>query len=240
MVDIRHIPVLSDNYIWLLRDDASGEVAVIDPAVGAPVLKMTAALGWQITQIWNTHWHPDHTGGNVEIRSATKARIIGPAKEADKILTLDKPVVGGDTLRLGTLAVEIHEAPGHTAGHILFHLPEERLLFAGDTLFPMGCGRLFEGTAEQMFANMRFLAGLPDDTMVYCAHEYTVSNGEFALKVEPDNAAIRQRMHMVRLMRHNEKPTVPTTIRLEKATNPFVRASSVAEFASRRTLKDQG
>lgn len=235
---IVRIPVLSDNYVWLVHEPASGETMVVDPAVAPPVLDKAQELGWKITQIWNTHWHPDHTGGNAEIKQATGCTITGPAAEAGRIPTLDVQVKGGDVVRLGEVTADVLDVPAHTAGHIAFHFAEDKAAFVGDTLFAMGCGRLFEGTAEQMFGNMRALEALGDETAIYCAHEYTLSNGRFALTVEPDNSALVQRMAEVVALRDRGEPTVPTTIALEKATNPFMRAASVAELAARRAAKD--
>ena len=237
-LDIVRIPVLSDNYVWLVHDSASGETMVVDPAVADPVLAEARARGWAITHIWNTHWHPDHTGGNAAIKAATGCTITGPAAEAARIPTLDAQVRGGDTVRLGTIEARVIDVPAHTAGHIAYHFASEHAAFVGDTLFAMGCGRLFEGTADQMFANMRALESLPDDTTVYCAHEYTQSNGRYALVAEPDNADIAARMVEVDAMRRRGEATVPTTIALERATNPFMRATSVAELAERRAAKD--
>jgi hydroxyacylglutathione hydrolase len=237
-IEVIRIPVLSDNYIWLVRENTSGEVMVVDPAVAEPVLAKADELGWTITQIWNTHWHPDHTGGNAAIKAATGCTITGPAAEFARIPTLDVQVKGGDVVMLGQVAAQVIDVPAHTAGHIAFHFADEQLLFVGDTLFAMGCGRLFEGTAEQMFDNMQTLAKLPDSTAVFCAHEYTLSNGKFALTVEPENAALQSRMASVITMRERGEATVPTTIGLERATNPFMRARSVAELAERRTAKD--
>jgi hydroxyacylglutathione hydrolase len=239
-IEVIRIPVLSDNYIWLVRENISGEVMVIDPAVAAPVLAKADALGWKITQIWNTHWHPDHTGGNAEIKAATGCIITGPADEAERIPTLDVHVRGGDTVAFGTSSAAVIDVPAHTAGHIAYHVSGEGIAFVGDTLFAMGCGRLFEGTAAQMYDNMRTLEALGDDTVIYCAHEYTQSNGRFALTVEPDNSALVARMASVDAMRLAGEPTVPTTIALERATNPFMRAASVDELAQRRLAKDAG
>ncbi|ARS28558.1 hydroxyacylglutathione hydrolase [Sphingomonas sp. KC8] len=238
MIEIVRIPVLSDNYVWLAHDAASGETAVIDPAVAEPVLAAADARGWRITQIWNTHWHPDHTGGNAAIRQATGCTITGPAAEAERIPTLDRQVGDGDRVHLGAVVADVIAVPAHTAGHIAFHLPTEQAAFVGDTLFAMGCGRLFEGTPADMFANMRRLEALPPETAVYCAHEYTQSNGRYALVAEPDNAALIARMADVDAARSRNEPTVPTTIALERATNPFMRARSIAELAERRAAKD--
>jgi hydroxyacylglutathione hydrolase len=237
-IDIVRIPVLSDNYVWLAHDPASGETAVIDPAVAEPVLAAAAERGWTIGQIWNTHWHPDHIGGNDAIKAATGAVVSAPAAEAAKIPSLDIALAEGDEVRLGAIVGKVIEVPAHTAGHIAIHLPDEDVVFVGDTLFAMGCGRLFEGSPAQMFANMKRLEALPPETRVYCAHEYTQSNGRYALVAEPGNAEIRARMDAVDAARARGEATVPTTIALERATNPFMRAASVDELAERRAAKD--
>ncbi len=237
-LEIVRVPALSDNYIWLVHEPASGETMVVDPAEAAPVLAAAAARGWRIGQVWNTHWHPDHTGGNAALKAATGCLITGPATEAARIPTLDRTVREGDVVMLGAVAAQVIEVPAHTAGHIAFHLPAEGVVFVGDTLFAMGCGRLFEGTPEQMFANMTRLAALPDDTQVYCAHEYTQSNGRYALVAEPDNDALIERMAKVDAARARGEATVPTTIALERATNPFMRARDAAELGERRAAKD--
>ncbi len=237
-LEVIRIPVLSDNYIWLVRESTSGEVMVVDPAVAAPVLDKADELGWKITHIWNTHWHPDHTGGNAEIKAATGCIITGPAAEFERIPTLDVQVRGGGSVAFGTTKAEVIDVPAHTAGHIAFHFAHEGIVFVGDTLFAMGCGRLFEGTAEQMFANMARLAMLPDATIVYCAHEYTQSNGRYALVAEPDNQALIDRMERVDAARAIGEATVPTTIGLERATNPFMRAVNAEQLAERRAAKD--
>jgi hydroxyacylglutathione hydrolase len=238
MLDIARVPVLSDNYVWLVHDEAGGDTVVIDPSVAEPVLEAAAARGWAIGQIWNTHWHGDHIGGNAGIKAATGCTITGPAAEAARIPTLDREVREGDTVRLGDHVAEVIEVPAHTAGHIAYHLGADRALFIGDTLFAMGCGRLFEGTPAQMYANMRRLELLPGDTHVYCAHEYTLSNGRYARAAEPDNAAIAARLAEVEARRARGEATVPTTIAEERATNPFMRAASVEDLARRRAAKD--
>lgn len=237
-LEIVRIPVLSDNYVWLVHDANSGDTVVVDPAVAAPVLAEAEKRGWRITQIWNTHWHPDHTGGNAEIKAVTGCTIIGPAAEAERIPTLDVHVREGDDVLIGDFVGTVMEVPAHTAGHIAIHVADAHLVFTGDTLFPMGCGRLFEGTAAQMFDNMARLAALPGDTDVYCAHEYTQSNGRYALVAEPENADIKARMADVDAMRARGEATVPTTIAYERATNPFMRAASEEELAERRAAKD--
>ena len=240
MLQVLRIPVLNDNYVWLLHDDASGETIAVDPAVADPVLEAAAARGWTIGQIWNTHWHGDHVGGNGAIKAATGCTITGPAAEAAKIGTLDQQVGEGDQVRIGDHVATVLEVPAHTAGHIAYHLADDRILFVGDTLFAMGCGRLFEGTPAQMYANMARFSALPDDTAVYCAHEYTQSNGRFALTVEPENEALVARMAEVDAARARGEATVPTTIGQERATNIFMRARDVGQLACRRAAKDRG
>ena len=236
-LEIVRIPALSDNYVWMVHDSASDETIVVDPSEAAPVLAVAEARGWTISQIWNTHWHPDHTDGNAAIK-ALGATVSGPAAEADKIPTLDVPLREGDSVRIGDHVAQVMETPGHTAGHIVFHMAEDAALFSGDTLFAMGCGRLFEGGPAQMYANMQRLATLPPETIVYCAHEYTQSNGRYAAAAEPDNAAVTERMKDVDAKRVAGEPTVPTTIALELATNPFLRATSAEQLAERRAAKD--
>ncbi len=238
MIEVACVPVLTDNYVWLLHDKASGDTVVIDPAVADPVLAVAAERGWKISQIWNTHWHGDHIGGNAAIKAATGCTVTGPAAEQAKIDTLDMMVNEGDTARIGDHVAQIWDVPAHTAGHIAYHLPDDGMIFVGDTLFAMGCGRLFEGTAEQMFVNMQRLSRLDGDTRAYCAHEYTLSNGRFAQAMEPDNADIARRMAEVETLRAKGVATVPTTISQERATNPFMRAHDAGELARLRAAKD--
>ena len=241
-LEIVRIPVLSDNYVWLVHDPESQATMVVDPAVADPVLAAAAERGWTITDIWNTHWHPDHTGGNAAIKEAAEAwggcTITGPAAEFARIPTLDVQVKGGDRVTLGAHVAEVWDVPAHTAGHIAYHFADGEAIFVGDTMFAMGCGRLFEGTAEQMFANMQRLATLDDATRVYCAHEYTLSNARFAVTVDPDNRALADRLAAVETARAAGEPTVPTTIGAERATNPFLRAPTAAELGRIRALKD--
>ncbi len=242
-LDIVRIPALSDNYIWLVHDPVSGDTTVIDPALADPVLAEAEARGWRIGQIWNTHWHPDHTGGNAGIKAAVEkagrnCTITAPAAEAARIPMLDIAVGEGDTVQLGDHVATVWEVPAHTAGHIAYHLPGESAIFIGDTLFAMGCGRLFEGTPAQMFAALQRLAKLPPETRAYCAHEYTLANGRFALHAEPDNAAIAARLAQVERTRAAGEATVPTTIGEELSTNPFMRAPSVSRLGELRGAKD--
>ncbi|MBZ6377748.1 hydroxyacylglutathione hydrolase [Pacificimonas flava] len=243
MLDIVRIPALSDNYIWLARDSETGEAAVIDPAEAAPTLAKAEELGWEISQILNTHWHPDHVGGNAEIKDATGCKVTGPKGEEEKIVAIDRAVVEGDRVAIGSAKGRVIDVPGHTAGHNAYYFEGagkdgEGVLFCGDTLFAMGCGRLFEGTPAQMHDSLAKLAGLPTDTKVYCAHEYTQANGRFALTAEPENEAIRRRQDQVIAMRERGEATVPTTIGAELDTNPFVRASDAEELGRRRDAKD--
>lgn len=237
-LEIVRIPVLSDNYVWLVHEPVSGETMVVDPAVAPPVLAEAEVRGWKINHIWNTHWHPDHTGGNAEIKDATGCIITGPAAEFARIPTLGVQVKGGDVVKLGDVEAKVIDVPAHTAGHIAYHFTADKAAFVGDTLFAMGCGRLFEGTAAQMYSNMRKLEALGDDTAIYCAHEYTLSNGRFALTIEPGNLDLIERVNEITAMRERGEATVPTNIRLERATNPFMRAKSVEELAQRRAAKD--
>jgi hydroxyacylglutathione hydrolase len=237
-LEIVRIPALSDNYIWLVHDPDSDETMVVDPAEAPPVLAEAERRGWTIGAIWNTHWHPDHTGGNAAIKAATGSPVFAPAAEAAKIPTADLLVAEGDIVMLGKHAATVLETPAHTAGHITYHFADDGVVFTGDTLFAMGCGRLFEGTAAQMHANLQRLAELPPETLVYCAHEYTLSNARYAQVAEPGNQAIADRLRTVEALRAQGEATVPTTIGQERATNPFMRAQSVELFAERRASKD--
>ena len=231
------VPVLNDNYVWLIHDEDSGETAAIDPSVGPPVLEAAEARGWRLTQVLNTHWHPDHTGGNQAIHEATGAAVTGP-EEVRRVYPPDRIVAEGDKVRVGAHEAAVWAIPAHTAGHVALYFEGAGMVFVGDTLFAMGCGRLFEGTADEMHANLQRLAALPGETKVYCGHEYTLANARFAVTVEPDNAALVRRLAEVESMRERGEVTLPTTIEKERATNPFMRAGSVEEFARLRALKD--
>lgn len=231
------VPALSDNYVWLLHDAASGETVAVDPGEADPVLAAAKARGWRITQVWNTHWHPDHVGGNADIKAATGATITGPHEEG-RIPTLDRVIGEGDTVRIGDREGVAIAVGAHTSGHIAIHLPSEQIVFTGDTLFAMGCGRLFEGTAGDMFAAMRKLEALPAETRVACGHEYTVANGRYAVVAEPDNEDAKAALARAEALRAESRPTLPSTIGAERATNPFMRARSIEELAKRRAAKD--
>jgi hydroxyacylglutathione hydrolase len=231
------VPAFNDNYLWLAHDDESGETAVVDPGDAAPVLAEAQRRGWIIDQVWNTHWHPDHTGGNLSIKEATGARISGPA--SDRIPGRDVALSEGDEVHLGRHVGRVIEVPGHTLDHIALIFDDDGVAFVGDTLFAMGCGRLFEGTPEQMYRSLQRLSGLPDDTRLYCAHEYTLANARYAAHAEPDNEAITQRLAEVQGLRDAGQITLPTTVKQERETNPFVRSTNVEEFAQLRAAKDR-
>jgi len=225
-ITVHQFPCLSDNYGFLVRDDATGLAACVDTPDAKAVLAELEKTGWRLALILNTHWHPDHAGGNAEVQAATGAEIVGPA-EVRRIAPLDREVAGGETVDLGETRFTVIASGGHTLGHVSFHDAADRAVFVGDTLFALGCGRLFEGDAAQMWDSLQRLAALPDDTTVYCAHEYTASNARFALSVD-DGEAIKARAAEVFAARERGEPTVPTTIGAEKAANPFLRAPALA------------
>jgi len=252
MLEVHQIPVLSDNYVYLARDPATAACAAVDPAVAGPVLEALDRLGWSLTMILNTHHHHDHVGGNRELKRATGCTIVGNRADASRIPGIDVAVCEGDEVAVGNQKARVIEISGHTVGHIAYWFEASRTLFCGDTLFALGCGRLFEGTPAQMWSSLGKLRALPDDTLVYCAHEYTQSNAVFALTVEPNNPALRARADEIRALRADGKPTVPSTMAAERATNPFLRADDeglkraaglagrddVAVFAEIRRRKD--
>lgn len=250
MLEVHQFPCLSDNYGLLLHDPASGETAAIDTPDADAYLREAAARGWQITQIWNTHWHPDHAGGNAAIKAATGCTVIAPAGDAAKIAGIDRAVKHGDVVELGDFDADVMDVGGHTLGHIAYHVPEACLIFVGDALFPLGCGRMFEGQPAQFWQSLQRLKALPPRTLIYSAHEYTANNARFALHADPDNAALQDYAAEVTRRRERGEPTVPTTVARELATNPFLRAddpgmrarwggASPAEtFAALRSAKD--
>ena len=237
-LEIVAVPAFADNYLWLIHDHDSGETAVVDPGDAAPVLAEANQRGWRIGQILNTHWHPDHTGGNEAVRAATGATILGPAAEAARIPTLDAMLKDGDEVRIGNHRAEVWDVPGHTLGHIAYVFRDAGIAFVGDTMFAMGCGRLFEGSPEQMHASLQRIAALPGDTRLYCAHEYTLANAQFAAHAFPDDQPIADRLAAVEAARAAGKATVPTNVAAERATNPFLRAADTAQFAELRRAKD--
>lgn len=250
MLQIHQFPCLADNYGFLVHEPASGATATIDTPDADEILRQAAAKGWRITDVWNTHWHPDHAGGNAAIRAATGARVTGPA-EVERIgAAPDRIVDEGAVVDLGGAKARVLNVGGHTLGHIAYVFDAENLAFVGDALFSMGCGRLFEGTPEQMWSSLQKIAGLPRETTLYCAHEYTEANSRFAIYYDPVNRDLQARIAEVKKLRAEGKPTVPMTLDLELRTNPFLRApelkgsimkpqaTDVEAFAELRKRKD--
>jgi hydroxyacylglutathione hydrolase len=227
-LEIEQIPVLNDNYVYLVHEPGAGVTGVVDPAVAEPVLERLAARGWSLDWILSTHHHADHTGGNLALKKATGCRIAGPKADEARIPGIDLKLAEGDRFKLGEAEAEVFETPGHTSGHISFWFPEAKALFCADTLFSLGCGRVFEGTHAQMWDSLRKLAALPDDAMVYCGHEYTQSNARFAMSVDPDNPALQARAAEIDRQRAAGQPTVPTTLGAERKANPFLRPGDAA------------
>ena len=224
MLVVEQLRVLSDNFIHLVHDPASGATAAVDPAVAEPVLVALEAKGWRLSHILNTHHHGDHTGGNLELQRATGCQVVGARRDAARIPGIGVEIGEGDSFLLGTAPAVVFETPGHTLGHIAFWFPDSDALFCGDTLFSLGCGRLFEGSAEQMWASLSKLRGLPPETKIYCAHEYTMANGRFARLVERDNPALLARLDEAARQIGAGRATVPSTLAGECAANPFLRA----------------
>ena len=237
MLEVVAVPVLTDNYVWLIHDSTSDETAAVDPSVADPVLDAAAARGWRLTQVLNTHWHPDHTGGNQGIQAATGSPITAPA-EAERVSKVDRIVGEGDRITVAGAEAVVWEIPAHTAGHIAYYFEDEGMIFVGDTMFAMGCGRLFEGTAQQMYSNLQRIVALPGDVRIYCGHEYTLANARFAAHAEPNNLAVAARLGEVQALRDRDEITLPTSVAEERETNPFVRATNWEEFAKLRTEKD--
>lgn len=252
-LQVHQFPCLNDNYGFLAHDPETGATAVIDTPEVAPINAALAERGWQLTHIWNTHHHFDHAGGNETLKTQWQAQVVGAGHDADRIPGIDVRVQDGDVIALGALNATVIEVPGHTSGHIAYYFADAGVAFVGDTLFALGCGRLFEGTPAQMWDSLNKLMALPDTTTVYCAHEYTQSNARFAVTVDPSNDALSARVVEIDRLRAQGQPTVPTTIGLEKATNPFLRAQQpalaaaldlpdadpVTVFAETRRRKDQ-
>ena len=254
MLEVHQFACLSDNYGYLLHDPDSGETACIDTPDADAYLREAGHKGWQITQIWNTHWHPDHAGGNAAIKAASGCTVSSPA-EVERIAPPDRIVAHGDSLALGGYAAQVIDVSGHTNGHVAYYLPDAGLAFVGDAVFALGCGRMFEGQPDQFWASLCRIKALPPATLLYCAHEYTQSNARFALHADPDNAQLRDYAAQIERARADGLPTVPTPLSRELATNPFLRADdpalqarwadhggkpgdSVATFAALRAAKD--
>ena len=222
---IQQFPCLSDNYGFLVHDPDSQETVAIDTPDADAYLKAAASKGWQITQIWNTHWHPDHAGGNAAIKAATGCTIIAPA-EVERISPIDRVVSHGDVVALGEHEAAVFDVGGHTNGHIAYHLADDAIAFVGDSIFALGCGRMFEGEPRQFWASLERIKALPPETMLYCAHEYTQSNARFALHADPDNLDLQEYAREIDARRERREPTVPTKLERELLTNPFLRADS--------------
>ena len=251
MLEIHQFPCLNDNYGFLVHDRDSGETAAIDTPDAGKYLAEARSKGWTLTQIWNTHWHPDHAGGNEAIKAETGCTVTAPAGEAGKIAAIDRTVGGGDTVSLGRFTAEVIDVPGHTLGHIAYYIPAAGVAFVGDALFALGCGRLFEGDAKMMWTSLNRLKALPAETTLYCAHEYTAANARFAVSVDPANEALAAYARDVEAARARGEWTVPTVLERELAANPFLRADdpglqaamghpgdAVATFAEVRQRKD--
>ncbi|MEW4447735.1 hydroxyacylglutathione hydrolase [Qipengyuania sp. JC766] len=225
-LQIHQFPCLSDNYGFLVHDPDSDETACIDTPEAPVILREAETKGWRITQIWNTHWHPDHAGGNEAIKAETGCTIVAPEAEAGKITGIDRTLSHGDTVTLGRHEARVLDVGGHTLGHIAYHLPADNIAFVGDSVFALGCGRMFEGDPEQFWQSLQRIKALPPETTLYCAHEYTAANARFALHADPDNAALQDYAKEVEKRRERGEPTVPTGLERELATNPFLRADA--------------
>ena len=251
-LEIEQIPTRTDNYVYLIKESGQGKVGVIDPSDAEPVIETLDHLGWELTHIINTHHPNDQTGGNLELKEKYGCIVVGPLADHDRIAGIDIDVKDGDTYSFGDAIARVYDTPGHTRGHIAYWFDESKALFCGDTLFALGCGRVFEGTFEQMWESLGKLRALPDDTMVYCAHEYTQANANFAITVETGNQKLMERAAEINSLRAANQPTVPSLLGLEKETNPFLRAdiktlaeavgmpsaSPVEVFSEVRTRKD--
>ena len=236
-LDVHLFPCRSDNYGFLIRDGATGVVAAVDTPDAARILEELERLGWgRLDLVLNTHWHPDHTEGNERLKAEAACEIVGP-QEVRRVAPLDRVVADGDTVMVGQTRFQVVATPGHTLGHVVFHAPADGLAFVGDTLFALGCGRLFEGTPEQMFDSLQRIKAWPDATVIWCAHEYSAANARFALSLDdrPETAAHAQSIFAAR---ERGEPTVPTVLGTEKRFNPFLTAGDVAAFAARRAAKD--
>ena len=238
-VTAQSVPILKDNYAWLLKDSQTGATAIVDPADAAPIIAAIENAGGRLDMILLTHHHNDHIGGVEEVRAKYKCPVVGAAADAHRLPKLDQAVKEGDTVKLGNASGIVIDTPGHTIGQINFYFPDGPILLSGDTLFSLGCGRLIEGNAGQMFESLRKLAALPGNTLVCCGHEYTESNAKFALSIDPDNAALQAMVWEVGRLRAAGKPSVPSLMSNERVANPFLTAPDVASLADARAKKDK-
>ncbi len=252
-LEIVQIPCLQDNYGYLIHAASAGLTAAVDTPDANAINDALKTRGWRLTHILNTHHHFDHTGGNMSLKGHWGCEVVGPAADDARIPGIDTTLADGDLFDFGGHDARVFDVPGHTRGHIAYYFAGDDVVFVGDTLFALGCGRLFEGTPAQMWTSLQKLLALPDETIVYCAHEYTEANARFALCVDPQNEALQSRAIKISEMRARGEPTVPTSIGLERRTNPFVRpeseslrqsldmidASNVEVFAEVRARKDR-
>ena len=238
MITAIAVPILSDNYAWLLRCEQTGIVAIVDPAEAAPIEAAIDAAGGGLDLILLTHHHDDHIAAVDSTRARYGAKVVGNGADAARLPKLDQATAPGETVRVGACEAAVIDTPGHTIGHVVYHFPDGDVLIAGDTLFSLGCGRLLEGTAPQMYASLRKLAPLPPQTLVCCGHEYTATNARFALCVDPGNADLKTYAEQVTEARAHGRPTIPSRLATELACNPFLRAHDEPSFAAIRRQRD--
>ena len=238
-VTAQPVAILKDNYAWLLRDSATGATAIVDPADAAPCIKAIEAAGGRLDLILLTHHHADHTAGTDEVRARFGCKVVGAAADAHRLPKLDVAVKEGDSVALGSASARVIDTPGHTRGQINFFFADGAVLLSGDTLFSLGCGRLIEGTAQEMWDSLKKLMALPGNTLVCCGHEYTESNARFALAVDSNNAALKARVAQMEKQRAAGQPSVPSVMSDEIAANPFLNAGNVTTFVERRAHKDR-
>ena len=238
MLEIFIINALSDNYIYLLRNEHKNITSVIDPGEAKPVIKFLNNKRWNLDEVINTHHHHDHVGGNSELLHIYKSKLIAPSYESERISNIDILVSDDETVNITGIPTKVFHTPGHTLGHVCFYMPEEKSLFSGDTLFYLGCGRVFEGTMDQMWLSLLKLRSLPEDTSVYCGHEYTKKNAEFCLKYDPNNNELIEKIAQIKKSISKGNPTIPSILREEITCNIFLKAKDVEMFSKLRDLKD--